>query len=305
MKEKLFDFPEEEHNTKEKQKDIPFWEETEDNKQVQHHPPACAAVELELREFKDDLGFRSEFTLNTLPNKLDLLVVKKYPNRVIPIGFAEFFRIYNIFEYKSPDDDMDVPIFHRSRAYADLLAAYFSDSVSYNQITITFMRRGYPRNLIQYLLNQGYTLSEHEKGIYYLTREGDIPIQIMVLRTLAEKYPWLSTFDRVLTSEEAHRVISEIGKLTSHQDRTNAESWFDLAVKMNEGQEWVKELIGMGALRDLFQPEFDRMNQTIKSQETEIQTKNQELEVQRQELQNKDQELQNKDQELLNLTETN
>lgn len=48
----------------------------------QFHPPACAALELEFRENRDDLEFTPELQLNKLPNRVDVVVVKKSADAV-------------------------------------------------------------------------------------------------------------------------------------------------------------------------------------------------------------------------------
>lgn len=44
---------------------------------IQWHPGFVAAVDLELRESRDDLWFEKEYNLNTKPLEIDLLVIKK------------------------------------------------------------------------------------------------------------------------------------------------------------------------------------------------------------------------------------
>jgi hypothetical protein len=80
----------------------------DEKEKTQWHPPFCAAVKLELRANKKDLSFEDEHTLNTLPVRMDLLVIKKSPEAVMENEIGKIFRGHNIFEYKSPDDSLGI-----------------------------------------------------------------------------------------------------------------------------------------------------------------------------------------------------
>ena len=71
----------------------------------------------------------------------------------------------------------------------------------------------------------------------------------------------------------------------------NAESVFDLMTRLNKNKDWMKEVNGMGAFRDLFKEDFEK--------------KDQEIEKLNKQLQSKDEQLQSKDEQLLNEKEKN
>ena len=81
----------------------------EEKKQnIQWHPAFCSATELELREDKDNLEFVREHELNTSPIKIDFMVIKKKPGVKIKNEIGHLFRTYNIIEYKSPNDSLNI-----------------------------------------------------------------------------------------------------------------------------------------------------------------------------------------------------
>ena len=95
--------------------------EIEEN--IQWHPAFCSAMELELRENKNDLIYEREHNLSRMPLKIDFLVIKKKADAVIKNEIGEFFLGNNIFEYKSPKDDVNTGTFFKALSYAYLYNA--------------------------------------------------------------------------------------------------------------------------------------------------------------------------------------
>ena len=78
----------------------------------------------------------------------------------------------------------------------------------------------------------------------------------------------------------------------------NAESVFDLMTRLNKNKDWMKEVNGMGAFRDLFKEDFEKKDQEIEKLNKQLQSKDEQL-------QSKDEQLQSKDEQLLNEKEKN
>lgn len=89
--------------------------EIEEN--IQWHPAFCSAMELELREYKKYLEYIREYNLGKMPLKIDFLVIKKKTDIIIRNEFADFFLGNNIFEYKSPGDDINAGTFYKALSY--------------------------------------------------------------------------------------------------------------------------------------------------------------------------------------------
>ena len=81
------------------------------DKKVQWHPAFYGAMHLEFKDNRNDLEFMEEVILNTMPLRVDMLVVKKkYPCQ-IQNEIGRIFEKYNLIEYKSPDDVLDYNVF--------------------------------------------------------------------------------------------------------------------------------------------------------------------------------------------------
>jgi len=78
---------------------------------IQWHPACFAALNLEFLENRDDLEFLQEQTVNELPLRIDVLIIKKKQNHKIKNEIGEIFRWYNVIEYKSPDADLSFNTF--------------------------------------------------------------------------------------------------------------------------------------------------------------------------------------------------
>ena len=75
-----------------------------DPRKTQWHPPFCASMQLELKEYKSILEYLMEYALRTKPLLIDLLVIKKLQGIEIENEIGCRFRSHNVIEYKSPDE---------------------------------------------------------------------------------------------------------------------------------------------------------------------------------------------------------
>ena len=73
-------------------------------RKTQWHPPFCASMQLELKEYKSILEYLMEYALSTKPFLIDLLVIKKLRGIEIENEIGCRFRSHNVIEYKSPDE---------------------------------------------------------------------------------------------------------------------------------------------------------------------------------------------------------
>ena len=94
------------------------------NTNIQWHPAFVSAMQLELKEYREWLLFEKEHNLNTKPLQIDLLVIRKEEAGNIGNEIGEIFRKYNIWEYKSPKQQLDIDSFYKSEAYAGLYKSY-------------------------------------------------------------------------------------------------------------------------------------------------------------------------------------
>ena len=149
--------------------------------EIQWHPGFVAAMDLELEENREDLLYEKEYNLNTKPLEIDLLVIKKRKNVTIANEVGAFFRQYNIMEYKSPDDHLNIDSLYKTIAYAGLYKAYGEtvDSIPADEITVSLVREKKPEGLFSYLKEHDIKVKEEFPGIYYLEDKLLFPIQII------------------------------------------------------------------------------------------------------------------------------
>jgi hypothetical protein len=179
------------------------------HQKISWHPAFFQAIQLELADFLNVLELKSEYQLTTEPLRMDLLIIKKPKNLVIPKNIARIFRSDNICEYKSPDDYLSIKDFLKIYAYACLYAATTPD-VDMADITLSFVVSRYPRELIKHLAGvRGYRVEETEPGIYVVS--GDyLPIQIIQVKKLSEADNlWLRSLRDDLESGAAGVIVEE------------------------------------------------------------------------------------------------
>ena len=90
------------------------------SQKLQWHPAFCSALRLELLEDAENLEFTDEFQLTEKPLQIDCTVVKVKKDCKIKNEIGKIFRKHNIFEYKSPKDELNIDTFYKAVAYACL-----------------------------------------------------------------------------------------------------------------------------------------------------------------------------------------
>ena len=95
------------------------------------------------------------------------------------------FRQHNVIEYKSPGDSLNIDDFYKTLVYAFLYMSLSDkvDGIPADQLTLSLVRQGYPRDMIKKLQTEGMQVFQKYLGIYYI--EGAlIPAQIVVTQEL-------------------------------------------------------------------------------------------------------------------------
>lgn len=204
---------------------------------TQWHPAFCAAVRLELVENKADLDYTNEYNLNSKPIQMDLLVIKKSKDVEIKNEIGKIFRSHNIMEYKSPQDDLNLDTYVKVIGYACMYKAseVHVGDIDLDDITITLVREGKPRELLKWFVKNDYKVCEKYKGIYYVEKEGCFPIQVIVSGKLsAENQKWLTLLSRNLERKDIERIVLQSECLTEKDEKLYADSVLEVAVTENE-----------------------------------------------------------------------
>lgn len=223
---------------------------TKDDK-IQWHPAFDAALQIELGDEAKYLEFESEHMLTKKPMQIDVLV-KNDKHVKIRKNIGRIFRQYNIIEYKSPKDDLNIDDFYKTYAYACI---YKSDTEAVDRIqamelTISFVCYHYPRAMLNKLeRDRGITVESVDDGIYYLLGDA-IPIQLIVVPVLSkENNYWLNNLRNDLKSGGEIRRFIEL-----YEKNKNSKLYQALAdTIMRANWEEVKEERKMcEALKELF-----------------------------------------------------
>lgn len=204
---------------------------------TQWHPAFCSAIKLELIENKADLDYMSEYNLNSKPIQMDLLVIKKSKDVEIKNEIGKIFRGHNIMEYKSPQDELNLDTYVKVIGYACMYKAseIHVGDIELDDITITLVREGKPRELLKWFVKNDYKVYEKYKGIYYAEKEDSFPIQVIVSGRLStENQKWLTLLSSNLERKDAERIVIQTESLTEKDEKLYADSVLEVAVTEND-----------------------------------------------------------------------
>ncbi len=268
----------------------------------QWHPVFCTAMELEFREDNDILEYYREHNLSKKPLQIDLLVIKKEPDRKLKNEIGDFFLGHNIMEYKSPEDGLDIDTFYKVLGYACLYkhGTGKTDEVLDTDITISLIRESRPVKLIKQL-SQKYTVTKKSAGIY---RIGNMlfPLQILVTKELDPGlHTWLPSLTRSMGQGEAEKLLNSYGSLENSRDRRNANVVVDFVSNLNETlfMRILKEDERMTeALKELVEPDLKELRLVIDNKDAIIADKDAEIADKDAEIADKDAEIADKDAEI-------
>ena len=185
-------------------------------------------------------------------------MVKKEKERRIRKNIGRIFRTHNVIEYKSPTDYLSVDDFYKVYGYACFYKSDVAnvDSISIEDLTITFVSTNYPRKLIRHLREvKKYQIHKSEKGIYYVYGD-QIPIQILVASQLdPSENLWLRSLTNNLHERQmARKLIDEYQK---HGKNVLYQSMMDVIVRANTQQFNREDKKMCEALRELMEEEFE------------------------------------------------
>ena len=187
-----------------------------------------------------------------------MLIIKKETDRPVKKNIGRIFKKYNIIEFKSPDDSLNVDDFYKVYGYTCFYKAdaRYINSIPAEELTITFVAEKYPRKLIEHLKNvKKYRVDEKEKGIYYVY--GDlIPIQILITRKLSgEENLWLKSLTNKLNETAAAEKLIE--NYMEHKESSLHQSMIETIMRAN--QKLFQEVNGMSDIfMEIVQEKFDR-----------------------------------------------
>ena len=216
-----------------------------EREKIQWHPGFVAAMDLEFAANRKDLEYEKEYNLNTKPLEVDLLVIKKDPGVQITNEIGKHFLGHNLMEYKAPGDELDIDTFYKVMSYAGLYKSYGRtlDERKADDITVSFLRESKPRGLLQYLEGHGETITNTQKGIYYITGHVPFKTQIVVTGELDRReHIWLGSLSKRLRKQDLEELLGRIRELKGKEEKEMADSVLEVSIGANRGA--MEELIG-------------------------------------------------------------
>lgn len=248
---------------------------------TQWHSTFCTSMELELMENESGLNYEKEYSLSKEPLRIDLLIIKKNPYEKIKNELGAFFRGYNIVEFKSPDDKLNIDTFYKVIAYACLYKSETGavDGILDTDITITLIREQKPMKLLQQL-SEKYNIVTTGRGIYYI--EGLLlPLQIVVTQELdSSEHVWLKSMTRSMDICQAEKLLDSYESLQDDKYHAKAKAVVSLASDVNT---FVFKQIILGGgkmneeLKEMLLPELGELKQLLAANQMELAGKNAEL----------------------------
>lgn len=236
---------------------------------IQWHPGFVAAMNLELAENRKDLVYEKEYNLNTMPLEIDLLVIKKDRGVQISNEIGRIFQGYNILEYKSPDDSLNIDAFYKAAAYACLYKAYGEtvDERKADDITVSMLRESRPDGLFSYFRDCGIRIENPYRGIYYVMDSVLFPTQIIVSKELDRRnHIWLKALSDKMGKQDMKELLEKIESTKQEFDRELADSVLEVSIRAN--RQIVDELRGddsvCQALLEIMEPEINKIKEAVK-----------------------------------------
>ena len=238
---------------------------------IQWHLGVKPAVDLELAEERASLSYFGDFSLNQQALEIDLLIIRRESDQPIRNEIGRLFKKYNIIEYKSPKDELNIDTLYKVGAYTSLYKAYGDtvDERRADEITTTLIRKAKPVKLFHYFEEHGISLENPFKGIYYVKSGVLFPTQIIVTKELnPQEHIWLTALSDGMQKQQLKDLLVKVESFHTKLDRELADAVLGVAIKAN----WqvAQELRGDGnmceALMELMEPEINKIKENVREE---------------------------------------
>lgn len=156
---------------------------------VNWHEAASCAFQIELKDYSGILEYMTEYPLGKNSYRIDLLIIKKLTDEIIPKNIGRIFKTFNLLEIKGTGSSLNTDSYYKTIGYAGLLIAHMGKRSQYSglDISLTFLSFHYPDRLMNHLKKERkLTVEKTCAGVYYVNKE-TFPIQIIVTKELSPK----------------------------------------------------------------------------------------------------------------------
>ncbi|MBR3535211.1 MAG: hypothetical protein IKN85_05210 [Oscillospiraceae bacterium] len=240
------------------------------------HPGYIAAMGIEFRDNKSELIFDEYHKLSKEPLEIDLLIIEKNQGIIIQNEIGAIFRKFNVTEYKSPGDDMNLSNYVKTVGYACILKGTEShvNDIPLSELTVTLIREEYPDALFKAVEQEGGLVEKKFSGIYYISGLFIFPTQVVVTSELdSNQHLSLKLLSRKAKEEDIESFIEMSKTFANKEEQQFADTV--LEVSINANKETFKNVLRRDsnmcdALRDLIKDEFQNEIQDEKQKAVDI-----------------------------------
>ena len=241
---------------------------------LQWHDGFHASLQIELRGEAAQLEFYSEHELYKKALRVDTLVIKNSDDTPVQKKIGKIFRKYNLIEYKSPGDYLNINDFYKVYGYACLYQSNTEKTheIAMKDVTITFVCSHYPRKMLKILKEERKIEAEQiEKGIYRLKNDS-IAMQILVTWQLsAEENRWLTSLTRNLPMNENTKML--LREYQRNKGSILYQSAMDLIMQANKGIMEEDGSMVCDVLKEIFADEWKEKELQMQEKESRMQEK--------------------------------
>ena len=213
------------------------------------HEAAVCAVQIELRDYADQLDYLTEYVLGKSHYRIDMLVIRKLSQQPIPKNIARIFKDYNLFEIKGLGSSLKIRSYYKAIGYAGILVDQMdhSDQCSALDISITFFSFHYPMRLMEHLVKErNLEVVKSSPGIYNINKE-TFSAQIIVTKELPpEENLYLRCLtDRLQDTDLINRLARDYEE---HQDQDIYMRYMNQLTKANSKKKGASPMVCEGIL---------------------------------------------------------
>lgn len=250
---------------------------------VNWHEAATCALQIELQDYADILEYMEEYILGKNSYRIDLLVIKKLTDQVIPKNIALIFKSFNLFEIKGIGSTVGIDSYYKTIGYAGLLIDQSGKKGQYSclDVSLTLLSYHYPRKLMKHLQEERkLSIEKISLGIYHINKE-TFNIQIIVtkelpaeenlyLRCLTDKLYREGLAAKLVDDYRQHRKQEVYSRYMCQVAAANKESKEDIHMVVDE---WLYEMCGTSSdeviarakkeSEEYYQPRIDSLSSQI------------------------------------------
>lgn len=145
--------------------------------------------------------------------------------------------------------------------------------MSFDEVLVSIMGYHYPEKMIEELKRMGYTCDKTEEGVFLLSHDAFIPIQVVLINRIdEERYPWISAIRMEVSGSDVDRVLGLLDSVGYGVYAEKAKEVTDLIIRRLEETAQKEGVLKMNETRNLFREEFEEKDrdEELKSKDSMI-----------------------------------